>query len=562
MPGLTIGLIFLINSAQKALASRQDLCSFDETTGALICCLGTFILMIKLRTNGDRWFVAFVACVGVVITIFLGQLELVRLAYVRLNDYRDNLLSHSLNVAKSGRDTLLIVNNTSQTLCSDDNLKELRLLTFKAHYLRDIGRVLNNRIVCTALWGRLSPPAELPAADREVDGGHRLWGQAADIGSHLTKVDMVMHGTAIVFTSPVAFALYERAQPNLSAHIISQDGQYIYRTFGDAAQLTTYRPEKLAWYDLRSHRLASRCSSDLDICVIAALTGVSILQQSPGVLLALVAFGGLAGSGLGVVAVQWRRGHSSLPQQVKRSIAEGRVNVVYQPLVRLRDGHINGAEVLARLSDNHGAPIAPDVFIMIAEQHGVIKDLTRIVVRKALDEMKACLRNDADFYLSLNFSVDDVIDPNTLEFLDEEVRRHGLSAQQIVLELTERSTAHHERLIESMKSFRARGYEFFIDDFGTGYSNLAYLAKLPISGIKIDRIFTQAIGTEAVSAEIVENICNIARRLELKLIVEGVETREQAEYVLGLHSDAVGQGWYFGRPVPARALLGRLPAET
>lgn len=514
--------------------------------------------MIKLRTSGDRWFVALVACVGVAITIFLGQMELVRLSYIRLNDYRDNLLSHSVNVAKSGRDTLTVVNGTSQTLCSDDNLRELRLLTFKAHYLRDIGRVLNNRIVCTALWGRLSPPAELPAADREVDGGHRLWGQVAGIGSHMTKVDMVMHGTAIVFTSPVAFAIYERSQPNLSAHIISQDGQYIYRTFGDATQLTTQRPEKLAWYDLRSHRITARCSDDLDLCVIAALTGVSIIQQSPGVLMALVAFGGLAGSGLGVAAVRWRRGHSSLPQQVKRSIADGRINVVYQPLVRLRDGHINGAEVLARLSDDHGVPIAPDVFILIAEEHGVIKDITRIVVRKALDEMLPRLQSDPDFYLSLNFSVDDVIDPDTLEFLDKEVKRHGLSSQQIVLEITERSTAHHERLIESMRSFRARGYEFFIDDFGTGYSNLAYLAKLPISGIKIDRMFTQAIGTEAVSAEIVENICNIARRLELKLIVEGVEIKEQADYVLAIHPDAVGQGWLFGRPGAALNLPEKL----
>ncbi|NKB84337.1 hypothetical protein HED51_18595 [Ochrobactrum grignonense] len=123
--------------------------------------------MIKLRTNGDRWFVALIACVGIALTILLGQVELVRLSYVRLNDYRDDLLSHSINVAKSSRDTLSVVNGTSQVPCSDENLKELRLLTFRAHYFRDVGRVLNNRIVCTALWGRLSPPAELPTADRK-----------------------------------------------------------------------------------------------------------------------------------------------------------------------------------------------------------------------------------------------------------------------------------------------------------------------------------------------------------------------------------------------------------
>ncbi|MCM0752564.1 hypothetical protein DEA98_19620 [Brucella pseudogrignonensis] len=115
--------------------------------------MGTFILMIKLRTNGDRWFVALVACLGIAITILLGQLELVRLAYIRLNEYRDNLLSHSINVTQSGRNTLAVVNSTMQEFCSDENLTELRLLAYKAHYLRDIGRVLNNRIVCTALWG-------------------------------------------------------------------------------------------------------------------------------------------------------------------------------------------------------------------------------------------------------------------------------------------------------------------------------------------------------------------------------------------------------------------------
>lgn len=507
--------------------------------------------MIKLRTNGDRWFVALVACLGIAITILLGQLELVRLAYIRLNEYRDNLLSHSVNVTQSGRNTLAVVNSTMQEFCSDENLTELRLLAYKAHYLRDVGRVLNNRIVCTALWGRLSPPADLPKWDREVDGGHRLWANAEKIGKHQTKVEMIMHGSAIVFTSPVAFALYERAEPNLSAQVVSRDSEYIYRAFGDTRKIAERPPEKLPWYDLRTHRLVSQCADGIDVCVTASMTNVSIFQQSPGVLMALAVFGALAGGGLGAAGVQWRRGHASLAQQIKRSIAEGRVDVVFQPLVRLRDGQVIGAEVLARLSDEDGVPIPPDVFIPIAEQQGDIKNITRIVVRKALDQMNMRLHANEDLYLSLNLSVDDVIDPKTLVFLDQEVKRHGLSSLRVVLEITERSTANHERLIEAMKSFRTRGYEFFIDDFGTGYSNLAYLAKLPISGIKIDRMFTQAIGTEAVSAEIVENICNIARRLELKLVVEGVETQEQADYVRALHPDAIGQGWLFGRPVPA-----------
>lgn len=516
--------------------------------------------MARLRNNGDRWFVALAACLGVGIIIFLGQLELVRLSYIRLNEYRDDLLKHSVNVAKFGRNTLAIVNNSSEAFCSDENITELRRLAFNAHYLRDIGRVEDNHIVCTALWGKLSPPIELPVSDREVDGGHRLWANARGIGKHLGPVDMVTHGAGIVFTSPVAFESYEKPEPNLSAHVLSRSSNYIYRTFGDASQLTMHAPEKLAWYDIRSHRVVSGCSDEIDICVIASLSGVSLFQQPTGVFMALVTFGALAGSGLGVAAIRWRHGYSSLPQQIKRAITEERITVVYQPLVSLRNGHVKGAEVLARLSDEHGAEIPPDVFIMIAEEQGDIKNLTRIIIRKSLEEMRLLLQKHSDFYISLNLSVDDVVDPKILVFLDDERRRLDISAQQIVLEITERSTTHHEQLIEGMRSYRARGYEFFIDDFGTGYSNLAYMAKLPISGIKIDRMFTQAIGTEAVSAEIVENICNIAARLELKLVVEGVETPEQAEHVLELHKDAIGQGWLFGRPVPIAEFHLKKPA--
>jgi len=505
--------------------------------------------MIGIRNGNDRLFIALAAIAGILITLILGQLELVRLSYIRLNDYRDNLLSHAVDVANDGKNTLATANSSNKQLCSDEDLTEIRRLAFKAPFLGDVGRVENNRIICTALWGRFSPPEVLPQGDRVVDGGHRLWANAPNIGKHSNSVDMVGKGTAIVFTSPVAFALQERTEENLSAYIISHDSRYIYRSFGDVSHLQTNKPDRLAWYDLRSRRLVSRCADDVDICVIASMTGVSMLQQSIGVLLAIGAFGALAGGGVGLAAVRWRRGHSSLPQQIKRSIALERFSVVYQPLVRLHDEKIIGAEVLARLFDDLDNPISPDVFIPIAEKLGIIGDVTRLVIRNALDEMQPFLKENSAFYLSINVSAEDVLDTKVRSFLENEVKRHGLSASQIILEVTERSTAHHGHLIEGMKSFRKSGYEFFIDDFGTGYSNLAYLAKLPINGIKIDRMFTQAIGTEAVSAEIVENICSIARRLELKLVVEGIEKPEQAAYVLKLHSDAVGQGWLFGRPV-------------
>lgn len=509
--------------------------------------------MLSIHNGNNRLFIALAAIIGSVIAIFLGQLELVRLSYAQLNDYRDNLLSHAVDVANDGKNTLSLLNSRNIEPCSDADLTQMRLLAFDAPYLRDVGRMESGRIICTALWGRFPQPELLPPTGRVVEDGHQLWVNATNIGKHSIPVDMVAKGKSIVFTSPFAFEHSGREQDNLSAFVLSHDGQHIYRSFGDVSHLPTDKPQELAWYDLRSRRLVSSCVQDVDICVIAGRTGVSMLQQPLGILLAIGALGSLAGGGLGLAAVRWRHGHSSLPQQIKRSIALERFSVVYQPLVRLRDEKLMGAEVLVRLFDDLNTPISPEVFIPIAEELGIVGDVTRLVIRTALNEMQAFLKSNEEFYLSINVSASDIVDTELLAFLEGEVKRHNLAANQIILEITERSTADHGHLIEGMRSFNQCGYKFFIDDFGTGYSNLAYLAKLPISGIKMDRMFTQAIGTEAVSAEIVENICNIAQRLALDLVVEGIETSEQADYVRGLHLDTVGQGWLFGYPVPAAA---------
>ena len=99
-----------------------------------------------------------------------------------------------------------------------------------------------------------------------------------------------------------------------------------------------------------------------------------------------------------------------------------------------------------------------------------------------------------------------------------------------------------------------------IDDFGAGYSNLAYLSKLNVNGIKISRTFIATIGTEAVTSSIVPHILSVARALDLEVIVQGIERQEQAEYFTGhqppaLSQQILGQGWYFGKPIPARSLM-------
>jgi sensor c-di-GMP phosphodiesterase-like protein len=134
-------------------------------------------------------------------------------------------------------------------------------------------------------------------------------------------------------------------------------------------------------------------------------------------------------------------------------------------------------------------------------------------------------------------------------------------AQSLAVEITETSTAHSEKAKATIKQLRERGFSLHIDDFGTGYSSLSYLHALAIDAIKIDKSFTQAIGTEAVTVSILPQILSMAATLKLQVIVEGVETKAQSDYFLAASQPVLAQGWYFGRPVSIEQFQSLLDEE-
>jgi sensor c-di-GMP phosphodiesterase-like protein len=133
--------------------------------------------------------------------------------------------------------------------------------------------------------------------------------------------------------------------------------------------------------------------------------------------------------------------------------------------------------------------------------------------------------------------------------LEGELQRTDVRPESLSIEITESSTVRHEVAIATIQKLHERGHSVHIDDFGTGYSSLSYLHDLAINAIKIDRSFTQAIGTEAVTSTILPQIMAMAEKLHLQVIVEGIETSQQASYFNSASNQILGQGWLFGRPV-------------
>jgi sensor c-di-GMP phosphodiesterase-like protein len=240
-----------------------------------------------------------------------------------------------------------------------------------------------------------------------------------------------------------------------------------------------------------------------------------------------------------------------MEQQLRRAIAADKLTLAYQPIVNIDTGLIVGGEALARWTDEDGVVINPDVFIPLAEAKGIIGSITKLVVRHALRDFGDTLRSRADFRLSMNASATDLADPGFLPMLDDAVKRACIPPKRLAIEITESSTANRSEAMETIRELRRRGHSIHIDDFGTGYSSLSYLLYLSVDTIKVDKAFTKAIGTGSVTIAILPQILAMAESLGLGVVAEGVETEQQANYFSGSGQQVDGQGWYFGRPVPA-----------
>ncbi|MGC9456679.1 MAG: EAL domain-containing protein [Halothiobacillaceae bacterium] len=219
-----------------------------------------------------------------------------------------------------------------------------------------------------------------------------------------------------------------------------------------------------------------------------------------------------------------------------------------QPQVA-RDGRVVGREVLLRWQHPDRGMVSPGCFIPVAEQSDLIVSLGRVVLEQSLALLARPENAEADWSLSVNVSPRQFRQPGFVRELRDLLARSGAASERLVLEITEGVFIDNPEMVrERMLELTRLGLRFSIDDFGTGYSSMAYLRRLPIHEIKIDRDFVQGALENPETAALVEAMIMVARRMGLLVVAEGVETREQADYLWSLDPGIVQQGFLHGRP--------------
>src|SRR6476659_6114203 len=238
-----------------------------------------------------------------------------------------------------------------------------------------------------------------------------------------------------------------------------------------------------------------------------------------------------------------------------RALEEQQLRMVYQPKVSIRDGSLQQVEALVRWDDAELGSVKPSHFVPLAEEHGLIHELTQWGLRAILKQWLDWRQEDLDTSIAFNISALSLQHLDFPDLVERMCRGLGVPPDRLVLALTEGATQPLVKLMDALTRFRIKGIGLAIDDFGTGYSSLMQLRQLPFTEVKIDQAFVADVPHSRDSRLIIQAVTDLAHGLGLTVTAEGVETIEQLRIVRELGCDFV-QGYLVSPPLEPQNLKG------
>jgi len=510
------------------------------------------------RTLKQRaWFTlvvtVLVSALGAGCGYLLGCAITLRMAENALEQHALHIRDTIDRFAGEERSLITRMNTSPYPYCSDAEIAFFRKLLFHSEYLRDAGRIRDGKIECSASMGRLQTPFVLPAPNNAGADGNKVYLFVTPDQMDKQKSFAIQIGDNYVVTSEYVLAHLEPSPLHYTSTATDIRSGRVVHLRGESPNidLQPFASSGKVWKNNTLY--ITRCSlHNYFTCTTAYISVPEAFYIYRRQISFCTLVGGLMGVFLGIFSSIIYRRNLSMERQLRRAIRKGRLRMVYQPIVEINSGRVIEAEALVRWTDEDGYAISPTIFVPLAEERGFVQELTRFVVRQALEDFGEILRSHPEFRININITATDLADAKFLPMLERALKKERVEPRNLAIEITEGSTIKHQEAREAIRHLREQGHSVQIDDFGTGYSSLAYLHDLSVDALKIDRAFTQVIGTDAVTVGILPQILAMARALNLQVIAEGIETVEQAAYFAGLEMPILGQGWLFGRPVAAK----------
>ena len=473
-------------------------------------------------------------------------------------DQESRVLTYARDAMRRSEETAVQFNSVADRLeqahfapCSPAEINLMRGLDISSSYIQAVGRIYGDDLICDSL-GTTHPIPLGPPTLTDFNGA------SVRLAVHLPLAPS--HPFTII--SKRGFAVFLEPSLPVDIAVDGKDvavGMYIPSSAQHEILAQGGPPLDPSWFHpLQSGQTSTFVdhgtvvalvrSNKRDLVAIAAAPKIYLVKRMERFALIYIPIGLLCSFATAWAILTVFRSLHTLRSELQTAIRRNELYVVFQPIVDLSTRHWIGAEALVRW-EQEGVPVSPSIFIPIAEQNGMITAITECVFELAGRELHRCTAVSRDFQLSINLAAADLASTHTLELVKEFVARPGIRIENLKLEATERGFLQGEETQLLLTQLCELGVSIAIDDFGTGYSSLSCLQTLPLDTLKIDKAFVETIGTDGATSEVVLHIIEMAHSLGLHMIAEGVETDEQAEFLL-TQGVQFGQGWLFGKPIP------------
>lgn len=495
----------------------------------------------------------------IVLSILLARIQ-------GLDAEEDHALSYARDVLRRSDETVGQVDAGFKRLtavsdaepCSDSHIAVMREIDLASSDIQAVGYVAGDAMVCSSL-GRGAGPFALGPVDVVTPRGVRVRNNVRfPFAPGVTFIVLEEHGYAAIIHKDLPIDA-TTLEPNVSLGLFSTYSRAFSsgRGFLNPEWIDRLRDGSEATFTDAGYVVAVVKSHNYGVGAVAALPISYLDRRTRDFALLLVPIGLVAGIALAIALLYLARLQQAFPAVIKLALKRKEFFLVYQPVVDLKTGAWIGAEALIRWRRASGEMVRPDIFIPVAEDQGLIVQITERVLELVAADAKDLFERYPEFHLAINFSAADLHSEETTARLRQLTSETKAKTGNLIVEVTERGFLQVDRARSVVSELRRSGISVAIDDFGTGYSSLSYLQSFEVDFLKIDKSFVDTLATDAATSEVVPHIIAMAKSLKLRMIAEGVETEAQRQY-LRERGVEFAQGWLFAKPMGFAEMVAKL----
>ncbi|MPW29530.1 EAL domain-containing protein [Agarivorans sp. B2Z047] len=433
--------------------------------------------------------------------------------------------------------------------CSEASLTKMRQTVYLSSYIRDVGLLEDDHLLCTSVGGLLEEPVALDPPSFSTSLGFDIWlNTQLIIFDYLHSGVVIRRGDFNVVIDNSTFAPLEYGD-NQWELVSNRRENAIHLTGTQGIYKDT---DTLVYEEVTdNYHYFHSCSENYDFCIALSLYNYTLIKNKTWFLFFSLMFSLAFGILASICSETLFKRHSSTNARLRRGLRKKHFYYQIQPLVDLKTKRVIGGEVLARFKDPLGA-LYPDQFIGEIRALKLTWPFTLLVMKNALKDLQASGVIQSDCKISFNIFPNDVENNNINELKNlQEVKDF---AGNITLEITEDLQLDSLVANQNINQVIKQGFEVAIDDFGTGYSNLAQLKNFRCQYLKIDKSFVFDLEAGSIRSSLVPHMVDIAHKSDLKVIAEGIENIMQSKVLEDLGVE-YGQGWMFGKPMPVKQFV-------